>query len=60
MQQLTHGEAYVQRRQNMNLKREIDSICDDYNRLPKRMSRSEASAYYGKKIRDYFIEKGLL
>ena len=50
----THGEVWWHKRCNIDLKDELDNILRDLSRLPKRMSRSEASAYYNAKLRSIF------
>lgn len=50
----THGEVWWHKKCNINLKDELDDILRDLSRLPKRMNRSEASAYYNAKLRSIF------
>lgn len=51
---LTHGEAYVIRRSNLDFTHDIDKILRSLERLPRRMPRKQALNYYGEKIRKYF------
>lgn len=51
---LTHGEAYVFKRNNLDFKQDIDKIARQLERLPKRMSRKQALEYYGNKINKFF------
>lgn len=50
----THGEAYVDKRNNLNLKDSIESIINNLQKLPKRMPRDEASIYYTEKFKKYW------
>ena len=51
---MTHGEAYVFKRNNLDFKQNIDKIARLLERLPKRMSRNDALNYYGNKLRKVF------
>lgn len=51
---LTHGEAYVFKRNNLDFKQDIDKIARSLERLPKRMPRKQALEYYGNKIHRFF------
>ncbi|MFA5040055.1 MAG: hypothetical protein WC464_00275 [Bdellovibrionales bacterium] len=50
----THGEAYVERRENLDFTNDIDKILRNFERLPKRMKREDALRYYGGKIKKIF------
>lgn len=50
----THGEAYYQRRANIDFTHDLDKIFRSLERLPKRMPRKEALRYYGDKLRKVF------
>lgn len=51
---MTHGEAYVYRRNNLDFTHDIDKILRQLERLPKRMTRNDSLKYYGDKLRKYF------
>lgn len=51
---LTHGEAYFERRVNLDFTHDLDKILRNFERLPKRMPRKEALNYYGDKLRKVF------
>lgn len=54
MSKLTHGEMYFKRRNTIDFKQDTKNILSQLERLPKRMSRKDASMYYGDKIKKYF------
>lgn len=54
---MTHGEAYVHKRANIDLRKDLVQIQKSLWKLPARMNRQEAMTYYSKKIRDYFGKK---
>ena len=57
---MTHGEEYFYKRSNIDFKKDIESICNNLFRLPPRKTRAEALSYYGKKIRQHFIDIGMI
>lgn len=50
----THGEVYVERKENLDFTHDIDKILRSFDRLPKRMNRDDALAYYGDKVKKIF------
>ena len=57
MRRMTHGEAYVFKRENIDFRKNFVQIQKTLGSLPAPMSRPDAIAYYGKKIRDYFSKE---
>ena len=51
---MTHGEAYVFKKENINFKDDIETIKKTISYLPPKMSREETIEYYSNKIRNYF------
>lgn len=57
MQRMTHGEAYVFKRENIELHKSLSQIEKSLSKLPPPMPREEALKYYTAKIRNYFRSK---
>lgn len=51
---MTHGEAYVFRRQNIDFTHDLDKILRSFDRLPKKMDRKDSLKYYSDKLRKVF------
>jgi hypothetical protein len=54
---LTHGEAYVLKKETINFKNELKVINVTLESLPKRMERDEALKYYTTKFKNYWGEQ---
>jgi hypothetical protein len=51
---LTHGEAYVLKKQAINFKNTLKVINISLESLPKRMEREAALKYYKNKFNEYW------
>lgn len=51
---ITHGEAYVLKRENISFKETLEEINNNLQKLPKRMPRNKASKYYTEKFKKYW------
>jgi hypothetical protein len=51
---LTHGEAFVLGREDMDFRQDLKNILNRINNLPKRMNRNDALKYYKAKFKKYF------
>jgi len=54
---MTHGEVYVARKTNINFKQNLGSITRSLEKLPKKMSKEEASRYYSIKFTTYWLKQ---
>lgn len=52
---MTHGELYVYKRENLDFTKDVEDINKELGHLPPKMSKKEAIEYYGGKIHRYFI-----
>lgn len=57
MRRMTHGEAYVFKRENIEFRKSFSQIQKTLGKLPPPMPRDEAIRYYGAKIKNYFRSK---
>ncbi|MFA6195247.1 MAG: hypothetical protein WC656_01230 [Sulfurimonas sp.] len=51
----THGEVYVQRKESIDFKKDLDEINVSFMKLPPRMPRVEAMRYYSLKLTKYWL-----
>lgn len=51
MQRMTHGEAYVHKRENIELRKSFSQIQKTLGKLPPPMPRDIAMNYYKSKLR---------
>jgi hypothetical protein len=54
MARLTHGEAYYLKRQELDLSQSLKQIVYSFYKIPKKMNRTDALKYYGRKFKEYF------
>lgn len=54
---MTHGERFVDLKNNIDFRKSANKILIPFSRLPDRMGRVSASLYYRKKFRNYFEQK---
>lgn len=59
-QKMTHGERYFYKRSNIDFTKDTDYICKRLQNLPEKMPRAKALDYYGNKIRQHFIDIGMI